>query len=130
MMEWRNFVTAKICGMENRIHDLQSNQGGHHGELLKRLDKIERNLRRMSYRGCRWRLVGEERAEVVVVSAEPMRVKLLCQQICASVQRTCMFSGQSLSRVLEATNQLDCSRHLRGGKSNSSTAGGDSLGCN
>jgi hypothetical protein len=48
MMEWRNFVTAKICGMENRIHDLQSNQGGHHGELLKRLDKIERNLRRMS----------------------------------------------------------------------------------
>ncbi|KAL3763929.1 LOW QUALITY PROTEIN: hypothetical protein ACHAW5_008367 [Stephanodiscus triporus] len=48
MMEWRNFVTAKICGMENRMHDLQSNQGGHHGELVKRLDKIERNLRRMS----------------------------------------------------------------------------------
>ena len=48
MMEWRNFVTAKICGMENRIHDLQSNQGGHHGELVKRLDKIERNMRRMS----------------------------------------------------------------------------------
>ncbi|KAL3778021.1 LOW QUALITY PROTEIN: hypothetical protein ACHAW5_005724 [Stephanodiscus triporus] len=35
MMEWRNFVTAKICGMENRMHDLQSNQGGHHGELVK-----------------------------------------------------------------------------------------------
>ncbi|KAL3782185.1 hypothetical protein ACHAWO_001782 [Cyclotella atomus] len=33
MMEWRNFVIAKICGMENRIHELQSNQGGHHGEL-------------------------------------------------------------------------------------------------
>ena len=48
MMEWRNFVTAKICGMENRMHDLQSNQGRHHGELVKRLDKIERNLRRMS----------------------------------------------------------------------------------
>ena len=48
MMEWRNFVTAKICGMENRMHDLQSNQGGHHGEMVKRLDKIERNLRRMS----------------------------------------------------------------------------------
>ena len=48
MMEWRNFMTAKICGMENHIHDMQSNQGGHHGELMKRLEKIERNVRRMS----------------------------------------------------------------------------------
>jgi hypothetical protein len=22
MMEWQKFVTAKICGMENRMHDL------------------------------------------------------------------------------------------------------------
>ena len=48
MMEWRNFITAKVCGIENRLHDLQSNHGGHFGEIVKRLEKIERNVARLS----------------------------------------------------------------------------------
>lgn len=46
-IKWRNFITAKICGIENRMHDLQNNHGGNHSEIMKRLDKIERNLVRM-----------------------------------------------------------------------------------
>ena len=48
MIEWRNFITAKVCGIENRLHDLQSNQVGHYGKIVKQLKKIERNVARLS----------------------------------------------------------------------------------
>ena len=51
-----------------------------------------------------------------------MRVRWFTQPICATAQRTCMFFGPSMSQVLEATNQQDCSTGQRGAKFDLNTA--------
>ena len=47
-VEWQNIMIGKVCTIENKVHDTQNNQAGHYQEVLKKLEKMDNNLKRIA----------------------------------------------------------------------------------
>jgi hypothetical protein len=47
-IEWRNIMIGKVCAIENKVHDIENNHAGHYGAMMKRLDKMDNNLKRLA----------------------------------------------------------------------------------
>ena len=45
-VEWQNIMIGKVCAIENKVHDIQNNHAGHYQEVLKKLKKMDTNLKR------------------------------------------------------------------------------------
>ena len=45
MAEYHDWKGLRI---ENKVHDIQNNHAGHYQEVLKKLEKIDNNLKRMA----------------------------------------------------------------------------------
>ena len=38
---------GKVCAIENKVHDIQNNHAGHYQDVLKKLEKMNKNLTRL-----------------------------------------------------------------------------------
>jgi len=47
-IEWQNKMIVKFCAIENKVHDIQNNHAGHYQNVLNKLEKIDKNLKRLS----------------------------------------------------------------------------------
>ena len=47
-VEWQNIMIGKVCAIENKVHDIQNNHAGHYQDVLKKSEKIDKNLKRLS----------------------------------------------------------------------------------
>ncbi len=47
-VEWQNIMIGKVCVIENKVHDIQNNHAGHYQEVLKKLEKMDNNLKRIA----------------------------------------------------------------------------------
>ena len=41
-------MIGKVCAIENKVHDIENNHAGHYGAMMKGLDKIDNNLKRLA----------------------------------------------------------------------------------
>ena len=47
-VEWQNIMIGKVCAIENKVHDIQNNHARHYQEVLKKLEKMDNNLKRIA----------------------------------------------------------------------------------
>jgi len=45
---WRNVIIGKVCTIENKLANMESNHSGHYAEMKKQMEKIEKNVKRLS----------------------------------------------------------------------------------
>ena len=41
-------MIGKVCVIENKVHDIQNDHAGHYQEVLKKLEKMDNNLKRIA----------------------------------------------------------------------------------
>ena len=46
-VEWQNIMIGKVCMIENKVHDIQNNHARHYQDVLKKLEKMDKNLTRL-----------------------------------------------------------------------------------
>ncbi len=46
-VEWQNIMIGKVCAIENKVHDIHYNHAGHNQDVLKKLEKMDTNLKRL-----------------------------------------------------------------------------------
>ena len=45
---WRNVMIGKVCAIENKMDNMVNNHSGHYAEMKKQMEKMEKNIKRLS----------------------------------------------------------------------------------
>ena len=47
-VEWRSVMIGKVCVIENKVQDIANEHAGHYNEVIKRLDRMDQNMKRLA----------------------------------------------------------------------------------
>jgi hypothetical protein len=45
---WKNILIGKVCGIENRMSEMENNHAGHYATIQKQMEKIDSNVKRLA----------------------------------------------------------------------------------
>ena len=111
-VEWRSVIIGKVCAIENKVQDIVNEHAGHYGEVIKRLDRMDQNMKRLAVIPAR-RIhnLGAESGGVGSNETELVRPPNLCR-----CPKNLYVLWSEFESGVGGNKQLDCSLHQRGGK--------------